>query len=69
MKQAPPLVAVRLRELVRDIRRHARTPPTAAERIANDVGCGHFLRGFLHDEARFRSVSSGSFRSVADVGR
>ena len=34
VKQAPPLVAVELRGLVRDMRRHARMLPTAAERIA-----------------------------------
>ena len=40
MKQAPPLVAVQLRELVRDMRRRAQTLPTSAERIAmiRDVG-------------------------------
>ena len=35
MKQAPPLVALQLRGLMRDMRRRARTLPTAAERIAN----------------------------------
>ena len=34
MKQAPPLVAVQLRELVRNMRRRAQTLPTAAERFA-----------------------------------
>ena len=34
VKQAPPLVAVQLRGLVRDMRRRPRMLPTAAERIA-----------------------------------
>ena len=34
MKQAPPLVAVQLRWLVRGMRRRVQTLPTAAERIA-----------------------------------
>ena len=34
VKQAPPLLAVQPRELVRDMRRRAQTLPTAAERIA-----------------------------------
>ena len=34
VRQAPPLVAVQLRDLVRDMRRRGQTLPTAAERIA-----------------------------------
>ena len=34
VKQAPPLVAVQLRKLVRNMRRRAQTLPTAVERIA-----------------------------------
>ena len=57
MKQAPPLVAVQLRGLVRNMRRRVRTLPTAAERIA-----------MIRDVAiivAFHTMKRGFERSVA----
>ena len=68
MKQATPLVAVQLRGLLRDVRRRARTLPTAAERIAMIQARGHILRGFPHNEGRFRTNGSGGVTGAAYGG-
>ena len=61
-KLAPSLVAVRLRDLARNIRGPARMLPTAAERIASIRGVA-----FPHEAwARGRAASSGCVASVAD---
>ena len=69
VKQAPQLVAVQLRELVRDMRRRAQALRTAAERIAMIRDVAIFCVAFQHNEARFRAVGSGGVPGVADVGR
>ena len=69
VKQAPPLVAVQLRELVRDIRRRAQTLPTAAQRIALIRDVAIFCVAFHTMKRGVRAVGSGGVPGVADVGR
>lgn len=63
------LVAVQLRES------SARHSPTGTAAVhsrrtnRNDSGRSHLLRGFPHNEARFRDIGSGCVEGVADDGR
>ena len=69
VKPAPPLVAVQLRELVRDMRRRAQTLPTAAERIVTIRDAAIFCVAFHTMKRGVRAVGSGGVPGVADVGR
>ena len=67
VKQAPPSVAVQLRELVRDMRRSAQTLPTAAERIAIIRDVAIFSLAF-HTMKRGFELSVAAATQVLQMG-